>query len=169
MFVTGKSSSPTPHHYTLLTPMNSFPYTDTLKMLQKWGPGCQFYGHGSTTDLESLTALLASTHPTTSSPPPNHPPPLLALFTEFPGNPLLTSADLPALRELADRYGFLIVVDETIGNFVNVDVLGYADLVVSSLTKVFSGETNVMGGSMIVNPHQPFYTELKAVFIDLGG
>lgn len=73
-------------------------------------------------------------------------PPILALFTEFPSNPLLRSADLPRLRALADKYDFLIVIDETIGNFVNVEVFVYADVVVSSLTKVFSGYSNVMGG-----------------------
>jgi cystathionine gamma-synthase len=72
--------------------------------------------------------------------------PLLALFTEFPSNPLLRSANLPRLRALADRYDFFIVVDDTIGNYVNVRVLPYADIVVSSLTKVFSGASNVMGG-----------------------
>ena len=73
-------------------------------------------------------------------------PPILALFTEFPSNPLLRSANLPRLRALADKYDFLIVIDETIGNFVNVEVLPYSDIVVSSLTKVFSGASNVMGG-----------------------
>jgi cystathionine gamma-synthase len=47
---------------------------------------------------------------------------------------------------LADKYDFFIVVDETVGNFANVEVLPYVDIVVSSLTKVFSGEANVMGG-----------------------
>ena len=73
-------------------------------------------------------------------------PPILALFTEFPSNPLLRSPNLPRLRALADKYDFLIVVDETVGNFVNVSVLPYADIVVSSLTKVFGGDSNVMGG-----------------------
>lgn len=73
-------------------------------------------------------------------------PPVSALFTEFPSNPLLRSADLTRLRALADKYDFLIVIDETIGNFMNVQVHQYADLVVSSLTKVFSGSSNVMGG-----------------------
>lgn len=73
-------------------------------------------------------------------------PPALALFTEFPSNPLMRSADLPRLRALADKYDFLVVVDETLGNFVNVEVLPYADIVVSSLSKVFSGDANVMGG-----------------------
>lgn len=71
---------------------------------------------------------------------------MLSLFCELPSNPLLKSPNLKRLRSLADQYGFLIVVDETIGNFCNIDVLSWADVVVSSLTKVFSGDSNVMGG-----------------------
>ena len=56
------------------------------------------------------------------------------------------AANLRRLRELADQYDFLIVIDETIGNFANVGVLPYADVVVSSLSKIFSGAVNVMGG-----------------------
>lgn len=120
-----------------------FPYTDTLKILQKWGPGCHFFGRGLDSDLDDLESLLAQLSPnhTVSSPPP-----ILALFTEFPSNPLLRSADLPRLRTLADKYDFLIIVDETVGNFINVSVSPYADIIVSSLTKVFSGDSNVMGG-----------------------
>jgi cystathionine gamma-synthase len=50
------------------------------------------------------------------------------------------------LRKLADEYDFIIVVDETIGSFANLEVLPFADIIVSSLSKVFSGETNVLGG-----------------------
>lgn len=111
-----------------------FPYLDTLKILQKWGPGCHFYGHGSAEDLQSLEDLLDNGEQ------------ILAVFCEFPSNPLLKSPDLKSIRRLADKYGFAVVVDETIGNFVNVNVLPYADVVVSSLTKIFSGDSNVMGG-----------------------
>jgi cystathionine gamma-synthase len=119
----------------------SFPYTDTLKILQKWGPGCHFFGFGIDSDIDEFESILeeeSNLDPST--------PPILALFTEFPSNPLLRSANLPRLRALADKYDFLIVIDETIGNFVNVEVLPYADVVVSSLTKIFSGGSNVMGG-----------------------
>lgn len=56
------------------------------------------------------------------------------------------SPNMARIRELANKYNFAVVVDETVGNFLNVHVLPYADLVVSSLTKVFSGDSNVMGG-----------------------
>lgn len=121
-----------------------FPYTDTLKILQKWGPGCHFLGHGLDSDIDELEGILAQE--TSDSPLI---PPVLALFTEFPSNPLLRSADLPRLRALADKYDFLIVIDETLGNFVNVEVLPHADMVVSSLSKIFSGDANVMGGRLV--------------------
>ena len=119
----------------------SFPYIDTLKILQKWGPGSHFFGYGIDSDIDELESILENKSTRDPSTPP-----ILTLLTEFPSNPLLRSANLPRLRALADKYDFLIVVDETIGNFVNVDVLPYADVVVSSLTKVFSGVANVMGG-----------------------
>ena len=122
-----------------------FPYTDTLKILQKWGPGCHFFGHGQDKDIDDLEVLLEQE--STANPGA---PPALALFTEFPSNPLLRCADLPRLRALADKHDFLIVVDETLGNFANVEVLPYADIVVSSLSKVFSGDANVMGGRFVL-------------------
>ncbi|KAH9848718.1 PLP-dependent transferase [Lenzites betulinus] len=133
-----------------------FPYTDTLKILEKWGPGCHFFGHGLDSDIDELEKLLEDGAQLGQGPP------ILSLFTEFPSNPLLRSADLPRLRKLADKYDFLIVVDETIGNFVNVEVLPYADMVVSSLSKVFSGDANVMGGSLALNPKGRHYAALKA-------
>nr|VWP00441.1 STE/STE11/CDC15 protein kinase [Ganoderma boninense] len=134
-----------------------FPYTDTLKILEKWGPGCHFLGRGLDADIDELETILERESKTSSSGPP-----VLSLFTEFPSNPLLRSADLPRLRALADKHDFLIVVDETLGNFVNVEVLPYADVVVSSLSKIFSGDANVMGGSLVLNPNGRHYAALKA-------
>jgi cystathionine gamma-synthase len=126
-----------------------FPYVDTLKILQKFGPGCLFYGHGSSSELDDLEQRLKGGER------------FLGFFCEFPGNPLLSCPDLHRVRKMADEYDFAVVVDETIGSFVNVNVLQVADMVVSSLTKVFSGESNVMGGSAILNPEGKFYTILK--------
>ncbi|KAF9239783.1 pyridoxal phosphate-dependent transferase [Melanogaster broomeanus] len=134
-----------------------FPYTDTLKILQKWGPGAYFFGHGLDSDIDALESLLSEE----SSRDPSNPP-VLALFTEFPSNPLLRSADIPRLRTLADKYDFLLVIDDTIGNFINVEVFPYTDIVVSSLSKIFSGESNAMGGSLVLNPKGRHYTTLKS-------
>lgn len=120
--------------YDFPTDLFRFPYIDTLKILEKWGPGCVFYGHGSSADIDDLEERCKAGEQ------------FLALFCEFPGNPLLKSPDVCRLRLLAERYNFAIVIDETIGNFLNVNVLPHADVIVSSLTKVFSGDSNVMGG-----------------------
>ena len=120
------------------------PYMDTLKLLQRWGPGAHFFGFGHDSDMDALESLLAEE----SSKDPTKPP-ILALFTELPSNPLLRSTDIPRLRALADTHDFLLIIDETLGNFVNVDVLPYADIVITSLTKVFSGAANVMGGRCV--------------------
>ncbi|EYE96308.1 cystathionine gamma-synthase [Aspergillus ruber CBS 135680] len=158
LFPSGMGSIFNAHQIALAArgPMKSicfgFPYIDTLKVLEKWGPGCLFYGHGSSGDLDDLESRLANGER------------FLALFTEVPGNPLLKTPDLRRIRLLADKYEFLVVVDETVGNFLNINVLPYADVVVSSLTKIFSGDSNVMGGSAVINPHGRFYQELKNAF-----
>ncbi|KAI0346705.1 PLP-dependent transferase [Trametopsis cervina] len=163
LYPTGMSAIWSAHQVALgaLPPAKSicfgFPYTDTLKTLQKWGPGCHFLGYGLDSDIDELEKIL---HKELEDHPDK--PPALALFTEFPSNPLLRSANLPRLRALADQYDFLIIVDETIGNTVNVEVLPYADIVVSSLSKVFSGDSNVMGGSLVLNPKGRHYSTLKS-------
>ncbi|KAI1082664.1 PLP-dependent transferase [Whalleya microplaca] len=128
-----------------------FPYVDTLKILQKFGPGAIFYGRGSSADLDDFEERLKAGER------------FLGLFCEFPGNPLLSCPDLARIRRLADTYDFAVVVDETVGTFVNVNVLPFADIVVSSLTKIFSGDCNVMGGSLVLNPNSRYYESLKSV------
>ena len=124
--------------------MDRWLYVDSVKVLEKWGPGCHFFGFGHDEDIDALEALLEAE----SKKNPGCPP-IMCLITEFPSNPLLRSPNLQRLRDLADKYEFLLIVDETIGNFVNVEVMPYADIVVSSLTKVFSGYSNVMGGRSV--------------------
>ncbi|KAF9287017.1 hypothetical protein BGZ68_002342 [Mortierella alpina] len=136
-----------------------FPYTDSLKVLQKFGPGCYFYGRGEDEDIDLLEKEVLER---TLGENVAEEDKILAVFCEFPSNPLLKSSNLVRLGQLADKYGFMIIVDETLGNFVNVRILEYADIVVSSLSKIFSGDSNVMGGSLVLNPQRQFYAGLKA-------
>ena len=116
-----------------------FPYELTLKMLETYGPQPPlFYGRGDDHELDLLEAFLETMAVEGKS--------VQAVWCECPSNPLLCVPDLLRLRRLADRYGFVLVVDETIGTFGNVDLLGVADIVVTSLTKTFSGYADVMGG-----------------------
>jgi cystathionine gamma-synthase len=123
--------------------MFGFPYTDTLKILSKFGSGVEFFPRGDADDLAKLRDLLARED-------------LAGIFCEFPGNPLLNTPDLPAVHHLAAARGVPVVVDDTIGTFFNVDVFPHADFVASSLTKAVSGEGDVMAGALTVNPHGLF-------------
>jgi cystathionine gamma-synthase len=115
-----------------------FPYVDTLKIQQQFGTGTDFFPRGDERDLRALAELM-------------NVQPSAAIFCEFPSNPLLVSPDLSALAELAQRQGVPLVVDETLGNYVNVDLLSVADVLTTSLTKYFSGAGNVMAGALVVN------------------
>jgi len=132
-----------------------FPYLDTLKLCSRpeiVPDGVEFFGKGDVKDLESLKQFLQSSNK-----------PICALITEFPSNPLLNCHDLLALRALATQHDFCLIVDDTISNFANIDLIhtGIADIVCTSLTKLFSGRGDAMAGSMIVNPHTAMGADLK--------
>ncbi|KAK0211453.1 pyridoxal phosphate-dependent transferase [Armillaria fumosa] len=127
-------------------------YSHTYNVLEIWGPG--YFSNRSIDDLETLLALEHARNPSQ--------PPVSALYLDFPANPLLKCADVPRLRNLADQYGFPLIIDETVGNFLNVQLLPYADIITCSLTKVFSGLANVMGGAFLLNPASKHYSAFKA-------
>jgi len=119
---------------------------DTFKVLSRLRRyECTLYDN-SDTELDRLEQDLA-TKPTRYT----------ALYIEFPGNPLLGSPNLIRIHALARQYGFAVILDDTIATSVNLDLLPYADIICTSLTKMFSGACNVMGGSMALNPRSPQY------------
>ncbi|KAJ6515584.1 pyridoxal phosphate-dependent transferase [Mycena sanguinolenta] len=75
------------------------------------------------------------------------------IFAEFPSNPIL-----------ADQYDTILVIDDTVGSFCNIDVLPVADVIMTSLTKSFSGYADVMGGSIVLNPSFRHYPALKKFY-----
>ncbi|SPQ18594.1 4ff8b6af-cab4-4b6c-a3f7-4bb947ec1090 [Thermothielavioides terrestris] len=84
------------------------------------------------------------------------------VFAEFPSNPILVSVDLRRLREVADKHDVPVVIDETIGSFCNIDVSAVADVIITSITKSFSGYANVMGGSVVLPPSSRHYNAIKS-------
>lgn len=127
-----------------------FPFVDSLKILKTFGPGVEFLGLGDDSSLDQLEQDLRS-----KAIDP------VALWCETPSNPLLKMADLKRLKKLADEFDFAVVLDDTLGNFCNVYVLPYADIVVTSLTKLFSGACDVMGGSLVLNPSSKYHSNLQ--------
>ena len=126
-----------------------FPYVDTLKLQQDCGPGCHFFPRGDERDLQQLRELVRTE-------------PVSAVFCEFPSNPLLVSPDLAALAEAAQQQAVPLVVDETLGTYVNVDLRPVADVLITSLTKYFTGAGDVLAGAAIVNPGGRLYEPLRA-------
>ncbi|KOS21515.1 putative cystathionine gamma-synthase [Escovopsis weberi] len=90
--------------------------------------------------------------------------PVSFVITEVTINPLAETPDTARLQRLSEKYGFAIIIDDTIGGFGNVDVLPRADLVLTSLSKSFSGLANVIGGSVVLNPQSPHYAALAPLF-----
>jgi cystathionine gamma-synthase len=80
---------------------------------------------------------------------------LAAVVTEVTTNPLMHTADLPWLAELAHRHGALMVADPSLASLFNVDVLPHTDVVLNSLTKFAAPEGDVIAGAVAVAPHCP--------------
>ena len=129
-----------------------FPYVDSLKLQERCGAGVHFFPRGDAADLAKLTQVAASES-------------LLGLFCEFPGNPLLASADLGRINVLAGERDFPVLVDDTLGALINVDVMPAADVVTCSLTKFFSGAGDVIAGSLVINPRRVGAERLREALI----
>ncbi|KAH8656556.1 pyridoxal phosphate-dependent transferase [Tricladium varicosporioides] len=127
-----------------------FLYVDIFKVLEKvLGIKTTLYGHASTSDLDDLEhSLRKNRH-------------IIAVVVEIPQNPLLGSPDLCRLKRLANEFNFLFIVDDTIGTPVNVNILPQVDVIVTSLSKMFSGACDVMGGAITLNPDSPFASRLR--------
>lgn len=144
-----------------------FPYLDTLKLLEHGSisGGAVFYSKGDNEELLQLSELLQQGHSNTDDGAPD---PLQAIFCEHPTNPLLNLPPLPDLAALARHHRLPLVVDDTVGfgywSLLNDNFLSHKDqpdVVVSSLSKVFSGVGNCMGGALMLNSSSPLYSELK--------
>jgi O-acetylhomoserine (thiol)-lyase len=73
-----------------------------------------------------------------------------ALFFETVTNPQLEVADINALRELADKYGIILIADSTMtpSYLSDGEALGF-DIEVVSTTKFFSGGATSVGGAVL--------------------
>lgn len=127
-----------------------FPYIDTLKLQERLGAGARFYPHATSEDLDALEQELATGK-------------LAAVFLELPGNPLMASPDLARISRAARAAGVPLVVDDSVGSFFHHDFRPYADLLVSSLTKYFSGNGDALAGALALVPSSPLYERLSGL------
>ncbi|RGP70045.1 cys met pyridoxal phosphate-dependent [Fusarium sporotrichioides] len=125
-------------------------YPETVNVLRKgsWGRVVSFKW-GIEEELDQLETMLRA-----------RPDNISVLFCELPSNIKFISPNLDRIRTLADTYNLIVACDETAANFVNVDILPYVDIILSSLTKMFSGASDVTGGSIVVNPNSPHHDSI---------
>lgn len=140
------------------TTMYGYAFHSTPHTLEDFSKAWKLFGRGAEAELDELERWLGGEKQAGR--------PVQTLFAEFPANPMLTTPDLARLRKLADTYGFVLIIDDTVGSFSNVDIMGPngADIVISSLSKSFSGYADLLMGSAILNPVSPIYAELKSLF-----
>jgi cystathionine gamma-synthase len=123
-------------------------YVDTTRLFEK-GRDAQHHFVPDVRDLAAVERLLATGA-------------IAGVFTEVPNNPQLETADIPALRALCDKHGAKLLLDPSSVGLASVDVLPFADVVVSSLTKYAGHEGDVMAGLLAVHPGRTDAAELLA-------
>jgi len=163
LFPSGMASIYKPHTYLSsryhgTTVLFGMAFMDTVVALEEYGAGFKFLGLGTDEDLTALESYLQQEHERGRK--------VQAIWAEFPANPVLVTPDLVQLRALADKYGVILAVDDTIAGFANVDILHMTDILVTSLTKSFNGYADVIAGSAVLNPNSQHYLELKALFAE---
>ncbi len=128
-----------------------FPYVDAMRVQQHFGNGVVFLNQAEGEDFEQAIGRIRRGE-------------FSAVFTEVPSNPLLRTIDLIRVSEACRDGGVLLVVDNTIASSENVDVLPYADIVTTSLTKWISGKGDVCAGQVTVREDSHFAADLLEFF-----
>ena len=117
-------------------------YVDTILILRKFlGEDEELVVVQEVNDLDSIRRLFEDRGQEVA-----------AVVTETPTNPLMQTCDLPALGELCEQSGVLLVADPTSASPRNVDVLPSCDVLVNSLTKYSGNAGDVMLGSLVFSP-----------------
>jgi len=112
-------------------------YADSIHILRKVSG--EFKQIGKVEDLDELTAFCEANGSR-----------IAGILTETVSNPLIHSPDLEAIWKLANKHGFMVILDNTFATPWNVTVSGYADVIVESLTKFASGKGDCMAGAIVI-------------------
>jgi cystathionine gamma-synthase len=146
LFPTAKAALYRLHNY--LTIFNDHEYISVafgrvskslLDILAINGARHDHFANGDENDLANLEALCKAEKTAEHG--------VQALYVEF-----TSVSAFEGLRKLANTYGFVLIVSETTANFANVDFMSIADVLITNLAAGFSGDTDVQGGSLVLNP-----------------
>ncbi len=112
-------------------------YTDSIHILRKVSD--QFEQIGKVEDIDQLIAFCETNGAN-----------IAGIITETVSNPLIRVPDLETIWKLANKHGFMVILDNTFSTPWNVNVTEYADIIVESLTKFASGKGDCMSGAIII-------------------
>lgn len=93
---------------------------------------------------------------------------LAGVVLECPTNPLVQVCDLERVSAAVRANGGLLIVDPTVASVYNMDVLPYADVLVTSLTKYAAYEGDIMIGSVALNIQSLHYNSLREIVSQLN-
>lgn len=71
------------------------------------------------------------------------------IFLESVGNPNMRLPDISKIAEIANRYGVVLMVDNTITPLSIAPIALGADIVIYSTTKIITGNASALGGAVI--------------------
>jgi len=125
-----------------------FPYVDTLKIQERFGNGVVYLNDATGESFDEALQRIRSGE-------------FAGVFSEIPSNPLLRTIDLKKISEACGFSRTPLILDDSATGPLNVDVLGYCDILTSSLTKWISGKGDVMAGALTLRHDSPLVSDLK--------
>jgi len=126
-------------------------YLDTIALLKRFTATPEDYIYLPDVFDHSALETLFATHGNR----------IAGLVIEAPTNPLIQTADLETIADLARSSGATIIADSSVSSPFDVDVLPYADVVAVSLTKYTASEGDLLAGLVVVNPATPDAATLR--------
>lgn len=125
-----------------------FPYVDSLKIQDRFGHGVVYLNDAAGESFDEALQRIRQGE-------------FAGVFSEAPSNPLLRSVDLPRIAEACRSSDTPLIVDDSCVGPLNVDLLPFADIVTSSLTKWISGTGDVMAGAASIRADSPLANTLR--------
>ena len=91
-----------------------------------------------------------------------------ALYIETPSNPTMKVTDLEKMKELADKYGLLLIVDNTfLSPYLQNPIAFGADLVIHSGTKFLGGHNDTLAGFLSTS-REELVSEIRYHYKTIG-
>ena len=122
-----------------------FPYVDVLKLPMHIFHGAKLITEENCKDIELEIIRINPA----------------ALIIELPSNPMLKCVNIKNISKIANKLNIPVIVDDTIGSNLNINSIEHADIVFTSLTKIFSGSGDILAGSLILNPKSRWIDQFR--------